>query len=141
MCADGREKPLLLYIRGCHLEQLSTSNTPWHGGNGCDGSQNVIETLNRIKESPCCCTAIVSFHQSDIKHFQDNEKADFFFFFLVLETLNVTLMKGNNSRATAWTFFDSIKCLHYILVAVAPVTTVLRSIVRAKLFEGTTSYV
>ncbi len=84
---------------------------------------------------------IVSFHQSDIMHFQDKEKKDLFFFFLVLETRNVTLMKGNNSRATAWTSFDSIKCLYYILMAIAPVTTVLRSITRTKLFEVTTSYV
>ncbi len=63
------------------------------------------------------------------------------FLFPVVETLNVTSMKVNNSRATAWNFFDSINCLYATLMAFAPVTTVLRSIVRAKLLERTTSYV
>jgi hypothetical protein len=100
-----------------------------------------METLNRIKESPCCCTAIVSFHQSDIKRFKDKEKEIEICLFVVLEMHNVTLMKGNNSRATAWTFFDSIKCLYHILTRNELVNTVRQGNGRATLFEGIPSYV
>ena len=68
-------------------------------------------------------------------------KGTFRFLLLSLEKLNIGLMKGNNSRGTAWPFSDSTKCIYYILMAMTLVTIVRRSIVRTTLFEGTTSYV
>ena len=57
-----------------------------------------------MRECTRCCTTIVFFHQINMTRFTDKEKEDFFFFLLVLEMLNIDLMKGNNSRVTAWTF-------------------------------------
>ncbi len=37
------------------------------------------------------------------------------------------MMEGKNSRVTAWSFSDWVKCIYYILMTMAHVTTVLRS--------------
>jgi hypothetical protein len=55
-------------------------------------------------ESTRCYTTIVSFHQTDITSFKGTEKEKQIVLFLVLQTRNVGVMKGNNSRVTAWIF-------------------------------------
>jgi hypothetical protein len=112
----------------------------------------VTDVFNQISESSRCHPTIVSFHQIDIKRFKRKEKEKEIFL-LVLEKLNIDLMKENNSRLVSLfsphlmkekksrvavllsTHLIQVHRLHFFMSNLIIVNSVRRNIVRATLLE------
>jgi hypothetical protein len=112
MYADGGKAPLLLYISG-----VPSNTTSSLSGNECHGHEYVIGELNWIERKSTLLREYCIYSSDRHGAFQGQGKRKEIFLFLVRVPRHVGLMKGNNSRVTACTFFDLTKGIYYILFA------------------------